>query len=190
MADTSPRPITQTSRSTLHSECSSTCASDTDIEATAANIASHLKSVAQEKDLNIVDWDGEDDPEKALNWPSRKKWTYIILLSTLTLLTCVDSLFLLFSNCVCTNFSRSPFGSSMFAPGIPLVMAEFESTNENLASFVVSVYLLGYAFGPLVIAPMSELYGRLPVYQINTILFTAYYSNTIHYLRYYPNTIG
>lgn len=59
----------------------------------------------------------------------------------------------------------------MFAPGIPLVMSEFQSTNEDLASFVVSVYLLGYAFGPLVIAPLSELYGRLPVYHVNTVLF-------------------
>jgi multidrug resistance protein len=59
----------------------------------------------------------------------------------------------------------------MFAPGIPLVMPEFQSTNEDLASFVVSVYLLGYAFGPLVIAPLSELYGRLPVYHVNTVLF-------------------
>jgi multidrug resistance protein len=59
----------------------------------------------------------------------------------------------------------------MFAPGIPLVMSEFESNNDDLASFVVSVYLLGYASGPLVIAPLSELYGRLPVYHINTALF-------------------
>jgi multidrug resistance protein len=53
-------------------------------------------------------------------------------------------------------------------------MAEFKSTNESLASFAVSVYLLGYAFGPLVIAPLSELYGRLPVYHTNTALFILF----------------
>jgi len=52
----------------------------------------------------------------------------------------------------------------MFAPGVPEAMAEFNSTNQELASFVVSVYILGYAFGPLLIAPLSELYGRLPLY--------------------------
>lgn len=62
----------------------------------------------------------------------------------------------------------------MFAPGIPLVMAEFKSTNDSLASFAVSVYLLGYAFGPLVIAPLSEFYGRLPVYHANTTLFILF----------------
>lgn len=45
----------------------------------------------------------------------------------------------------------------MFAPGVPDVMTEFHSQNEQLASFVVSVYILGYAFGPLLIAPLSEL---------------------------------
>lgn len=53
-------------------------------------------------------------------------------------------------------------------------MKEFKSTNESLGSFAVSVYLLGYAFGPLVKAPLSELYGRWPLYQINTALFILF----------------
>ena len=60
----------------------------------------------------------------------------------------------------------SPLASSMFAPSIPELMREFHSTNVQLASFVVSVYVLGYAFGPLIIAPLSELYGRLPTYHV------------------------
>ena len=38
----------------------------------------------------------------------------------------------------------------MFAPAVPQVMKDFGSASEDLASFVVSVYVLGYAFGPLV----------------------------------------
>lgn len=79
--------IIQTSKSTQHSDRSSTQSSYFDIKVAAAENTSHLQSVLREKDPNIVDWDGEDDPEKPLNWPSRKKWTYIILLSALTLLT-------------------------------------------------------------------------------------------------------
>lgn len=59
----------------------------------------------------------------------------------------------------------------MFAPGVPEVMREFHSTNQELASFVVSVYILGYAVGPLIIAPLSELYGRLPIYHVCNVLF-------------------
>jgi multidrug resistance protein len=59
----------------------------------------------------------------------------------------------------------------MFAPAISEVMAEFHSDNEALASFVVSVYVLGFAFGPLFLAPMSELYGRWILYMACTALF-------------------
>ena len=52
----------------------------------------------------------------------------------------------------------------MFAPGVPELMEEFKSKNVLLASFVVSVYILGFAIGPLFFAPMSEIYGRLPIY--------------------------
>lgn len=52
----------------------------------------------------------------------------------------------------------------MFAPGVPQLMAEFKSTSSELASFCVSVYVLGYATGPMLFAPLSELYGRAIVY--------------------------
>lgn len=62
----------------------------------------------------------------------------------------------------------------MFAPGVSLAMDEFNSDSDALASFVISVYVLGYVFGPLVIAPFSELYGRLPVYHTNNVLFLVF----------------
>ncbi|KIX09528.1 uncharacterized protein Z518_00608 [Rhinocladiella mackenziei CBS 650.93] len=111
-------------------------------------------TVPQSRDPNVVNWNGPDDPENPLNWPVRKKWSNILFLSAITFLT--------------------PFCSSMFAPGVPLVMDEFNSDNVDLASFVVSVYVLGYCFGPLVIGPLSELYGRLLIYHINTLLFLVF----------------
>lgn len=68
----------------------------------------------------------------------------------------------------------SPLASSMLAPAVPQVMTEFKSTNQELASFVVSVYILGYAFGPLTIAPLSELYGRVPLYHACNVLFIVF----------------
>jgi MFS family permease len=53
-------------------------------------------------------------------------------------------------------------------------MAEFKSTNEELASFVVSVYVLRFAIGPLIIAPYSEMYGRLIFYPICNFLFLVF----------------
>jgi hypothetical protein len=54
----------------------------------------------------------------------------------------------------------------MISPATADVMATFHSTNETLGAFVTSVYLLGYSFGPLVIAPLSEIYGRAIVYNV------------------------
>lgn len=62
----------------------------------------------------------------------------------------------------------------MFAPGIQGVMKDFHSTDSMLASFVVSVFVLGYVVGPFIIAPMSELYGRVPVYHGSNLLFLVF----------------
>ncbi|KAK1524631.1 hypothetical protein CPAR01_13579 [Colletotrichum paranaense] len=99
----------------------------------------------------VVDWEGDDDAEKPTNWSVSKKWINVLLISTLTLI--------------------SPFGSSMFAPSTSETMTEFHSTNVNLESFSVSIFVLGYAFGPLIHGPLSELYGRLILYHINSLLF-------------------
>jgi multidrug resistance protein len=105
---------------------------------------------AEPSDPNIVDWD-PDDPEKAMNWPTKKVLGNLAIISIVTFLT--------------------PLASSMVAPGVPLILKEFNSTNETIGAFVVSIYILGYATGPLIIAPLSELYGRLYVYHANNVLF-------------------
>ncbi|KAJ5658213.1 MFS transporter cpaT [Penicillium longicatenatum] len=106
------------------------------------------------RDPNIVDWDGPDDPENPLNWTKRKKVNATVSIALITLLT--------------------PLGSSMFAPGIGQLAVKFHLTNTELQSFVVSVYLLGYCFGPLLIAPLSEMYGRRIMYNACNILYVIF----------------
>ncbi len=62
----------------------------------------------------------------------------------------------------------------MFAPGIPRILAEYHETSSVTATFILSVYILGFAFGPLVIAPMSEIYGRSLLYNIGNVFFTIF----------------
>lgn len=59
----------------------------------------------------------------------------------------------------------------MFAPGVPAIMREFGETSTTTATFLVSIYVLGFAFGPLLVAPLSEIYGRRPLYIYGNILF-------------------
>lgn len=61
----------------------------------------------------------------------------------------------------------------MFAPGAEQLAKEFHITNSTLASMTVSLYVLGFAIGPLILAPLSELYGRLIIYHgCNAIYFS------------------
>jgi hypothetical protein len=107
----------------------------------------------EEDDSNMVWWDGPDDPLNPTNFKPWIKLLNICLVSALCFVT--------------------PLGSSMFAPGVPELMKEFKSGNVELAGFVVSVYVLGFAVGPLFFAPLSEIYGRLPVYHACNALFFA-----------------
>ncbi|RJE21054.1 resistance protein [Aspergillus sclerotialis] len=61
--------------------------------------------------------------------------------------------------------------STIFAPGVPQVLREFHSDNSALSSFMVSVYVIGFAIGPLVLSPTSEIYGRLPITHASNVVF-------------------
>lgn len=119
-------------------------------------------------DENIVFWDGPDDPENPLNWPTWKKITICTLVSLFTFVSPLAS-------CKSTP-SPAPYGMSsltppaMFAPGVPELMVEFQNPSTMLAAFVVSVYILGFAAGPLIFAPLSEIYGRHYIY-LGSLLF-------------------
>ena len=103
---------------------------------------------------NVVGWVDDEDPNRPQNWTPKKKWFNMGIVSAITFLT--------------------PLASSMVAPGVPLIMREFHSTDQTIGSFIVSIYILGYALGPLFIAPMSEVYGRLPVYHICNVQFAIW----------------
>jgi len=50
-------------------------------------------------------------------------------------------------------------------------MTDFGTSSGALSSFTISIYTLGYCFGPLLVAPISELYGRLPVLYPSFIVY-------------------
>ncbi|KAJ5933762.1 hypothetical protein N7454_006091 [Penicillium verhagenii] len=94
-------------------------------------------------DRGLVGWDGQNDPNNPQNFPASKKWGLLLLVSAITFV--------------------SPLASSMFSPAVSYVGKDLKIDDETLLSFSVSIYLLGYAAGPLLVAPMSEIYGRRPV---------------------------
>lgn len=131
-----------------------------------------------ENDPNIVWWDGDADPENPYNWSRLRRVSICVLISVLTFVT--------------------PLASSIFAPGVPQLMQDFRSDSSELAAFVVSVYVLGFAFGPLIIAPMSEIYGRTVVYHVCNVGFVAFLIacavaptlNTLIVFRFFSGAFG
>ncbi|OTB03636.1 hypothetical protein M426DRAFT_262955 [Hypoxylon sp. CI-4A] len=120
----------------------------------------HAKDVSfqlsQQSDPNdIVSWDGDDDPENPYNWPAWRTNTYAALLSLLAFLI--------------------PLASSIIAPGVPAIMSEFGSDSQVLSALVVSIYVLGLGLGPLLFAPLSEIYGRVIIYHACNLGFVAFH---------------
>ncbi|CAG8194957.1 unnamed protein product [Penicillium salamii] len=91
-------------------------------------------------DRGIVGWDGKSDPENPLNFTPARKWLITSLLSAIGFMT--------------------PFASSIIAPAISSIEKEFQVTNITKGAIPVSIFLLGYAVGPLFLSPFSEIYGR------------------------------
>ena len=93
----------------------------------ATDDAGGISSAADQKDPNEVDWDGPDDPERPINWSTKAVFGNIAIVSAITFLT--------------------PLASSMIAPGVQDIQRDFHNSNSTVASFIVSIYVLGYAFG-------------------------------------------
>jgi len=48
----------------------------------------------------------------------------------------------------------------MMAPGLPQIGQHFHETNPTIIGMSLSILLLAWVFSPLIIAPLSEMYGR------------------------------
>ncbi|KAG0633073.1 major facilitator superfamily domain-containing protein [Tuber brumale] len=93
------------------------------------------------RDRYLVDFSGCDDPVHGQNWPLKKKLITATVLGYTTLV--------------------SAWGSSVFSSATAEVAVFFGISGE-VAILGISFYVLGFASGPLIWAPYSELKGRRP----------------------------
>ncbi|PPJ50520.1 hypothetical protein CBER1_07744 [Cercospora berteroae] len=107
-----------------------------------------------EKDHNLVTWDGPDDPTNPKNWTKRKRWAATITVSLFTFI--------------------SPVSSSMVAPALAQVRQDLNMNSMFLAELSLSVFILGFALGPLFLGPLSELFGRRIVLLLSNVFYFAF----------------
>ncbi|KIJ70225.1 hypothetical protein HYDPIDRAFT_104912 [Hydnomerulius pinastri MD-312] len=107
-----------------------------------------------EDEIENIEDDWEHDPINPRNWSSAKKWTATALVSFYTFVT--------------------PLASSMMAPGLPDLAMKYGITNPTIIALTLSVFLISFAIGPLFLAPLSEMYGRVWVLHIGNLFFLVF----------------
>lgn len=65
------------------------------------------------------------------------------------------------------------FSSSVYSGGIPSIVQDFR-VSEEVALLGVSLFVLGFAVGPLFWAPLSETFGRRTMFVMTFGVFTAF----------------
>lgn len=104
--------------------------------------------------LSKVSWDGPNDPANPKNWPYRRRWIATGLVSLITLMT--------------------PIASSMIAPAEGQIQQDLVVQSSFDLKLIFSIFLLAFVIGPLFLAPLSELYGRVIVLQLANIVRILY----------------
>ncbi|CCH61304.1 hypothetical protein TBLA_0E02500 [Henningerozyma blattae CBS 6284] len=100
----------------------------------------------------LVDWHGPDDPDNPHNW---KPWKKYLMMAEIMLLTCINYM-----------------GSSIYTPGEEEIQREFH-VGHVVATLNLSMYVLGYGIGPMILSPLSEYarFGRLYIYLVTFFMF-------------------
>ncbi|PLB52330.1 MFS general substrate transporter [Aspergillus steynii IBT 23096] len=120
----------------------------------AGNNHPDVSSSSSAEDENVVDWTGPNDPDMPLNWPRYRQFSIIAVVTA-------------------CRFTAM-LSSSMMSPALAQVETEFKDASQTLITFTVSIYVIGCAVGPLVLAPLSETYGRYWVYHAGNIAYTIF----------------
>lgn len=123
-----------------------------DIELTAVTVPD-LQAATKSEDPFLVAFDPSFDVDNPKDWPSSRKWTVTDVLSA-------------------TGFNRIMV-STIMAPALNTIAHELHM-NSTEAVMALSIYLLATAFGPLVIGPLSEIYGRKRVLHASNVWFLVW----------------
>jgi MFS family permease len=62
----------------------------------------------------------------------------------------------------------------MVTPALPVIADDFEIPEGFMRQLVMTIFLLGYAQGPFVLAPLSEIYGRVTVLQYANLIYLVF----------------
>ncbi|KAI0031996.1 MFS general substrate transporter [Vararia minispora EC-137] len=105
------------------------------------------------KDPFLVDVFDPGDPANPLNWSRGLRWFY-------TAVSCV-----LVLSATCSSAAPSNL--------LDAIRAEF-SFSDEVGSLVVAMFVAGYCVGPLLWGPLSEQFGRRPIFLLTFLSYTGF----------------
>ncbi|WVQ79859.1 hypothetical protein IAT38_001959 [Cryptococcus sp. DSM 104549] len=111
-----------------------------------------MQALSDNPNISIVTWYGPDDQENPLNWSLLKK-------------SCVTGLIMFLTITVY-------LGSAIYAPAVG-VAAEYFGVSATASSLGITMFVLGYAVGPLLLSGITEVpfIGRTSPYIITLTIF-------------------
>ncbi|KAK5946090.1 hypothetical protein PMZ80_000229 [Knufia obscura] len=104
--------------------------------------------------VRTIGWDGPNDPDNPKNWTQTRKWASTLTVAMFTFI--------------------SPIASSMVAPALSDVARDLNVPPGFQTSLLLSIFILSYAFGPLLLGPLSEVFGRTRVLQSSFMFFMVF----------------
>ncbi|KAI5286267.1 hypothetical protein KEM54_006920 [Ascosphaera aggregata] len=104
-------------------------------------------------DEYVVEFDGPNDPLHPQNWGSMKKFFTAVML--------------------CWTTINTSFSSSVFSAGED-VIGEYFGVSKEVTTLGVTLFVIGFATGPIIWAPFSELKGRKLPLIIGMLGFTCF----------------
>lgn len=113
-----------------------------------------LAAVTNAQDSFVVGWEGGDkDPKNPRSMSLAMKWFTVLIMSNAAL--CVTA--------------TSSIYTSTYAQTIP----EFHS-DRIVATLGLSLFVFGLGCGPMLLGPLSEFYGRRPIYLVSYAFFVIW----------------
>lgn len=108
-------------------------------------------SQEQEQESEVLSF-SDSDPENPRNWSLRAKYLQTLQITFLAL-TC-------------------PMASSITSPAVSEIQPSFPNTSRQSIGAGQAVFVMMLGVGPLFLAPMSETFGRRPIFLICLAVFT------------------
>ena len=62
----------------------------------------------------------------------------------------------------------------MVSPSVDVIAREFGITSAITKEMILSIYVLAWGLGPLLLGPLSEMYGRVRILQLGNLVYLIF----------------